>query len=158
MIARLIETTDGNIQLLCSDGTINVPNDTVLYSLLTNFQNAESLYGDDGIWKDEMTEMSMVPGETLAVVTDNKQLIIYNFSPFINLVKPSNYKYITVEEFAKKHNKSNEMVKVYLRQNRIAGAQKLGKSWIIPEDAQYPVSPEDQREITWRVGRPKKIK
>lgn len=158
MIARLIRTANNELQLLCLDGSICVPNTTVLYNLLTNFSISDSFYGEDGTWKNEINEMSMVPGETLAIITDDKQLVISDFSPFASLVKPSNYRYLSVEQYATLHNRSSEMIKAFLRQNRIAGAQKVGKSWIIPDDAPYPVAPEHQREVSPNVGRPKKIK
>ena len=158
MIARLIKTPDEELKILCSDGSILIPTDYNIYSFLIHFSNPDLFYGYDGFWKDEFEEMSLVPGETLAVINDDCHLEIYDITHFMNVIGQIPIKYLTVEEYAKKNNKSLEIIKVYLRNDRIPGVQKIGKSWIIPEDAPYPVSPDKQRVITWKVGRRKEEK
>ena len=156
MIARLIKTPDREIHLLCPDGSIVIPTDDNIYALLTNFSNTELFFGDDGSWIDKKDEMDLVEGETLAIISDDNHLEIYDITPFMNVIVKPVITYLSVEEYAKKNNKSEEMIKVYLRKDRIPGAQKIGKSWIIPENAEYPVTPDRQRVVTWKVGRRKK--
>lgn len=156
MIARLIATSNGQTQLLCADGSICNPTEAVLFKLLTNFEKADEIFGKDGVWNTITSEMSMVSGETLAVVINERQLIILDFTPFKTLLGYSDINYLSVQEYAQLHNKSIEIIKVFCRQNRIIGAQKIGKSWIIPEDAPYPVPPNEQREYNPLAGRKSK--
>jgi len=158
MIARLIKTTNEEIKLLCPDGTICNANNTVLYNFLINFKSADSFYGNDGFWNEEIPEMSSISGETLAIVTDTKELLIKDISAFHEVINLTNIKPLSVEEYAKKHGRSPEMIKAFIRQDRIPGVEKVGKSWIIPSNAPYPVSPNRKREVTWNPGRKKKEK
>lgn len=47
--------------------------------------------------------------------------------------------YKSVKETAKKWDISMRRVQTLCSQNRIQGAQKIGNSYIIPEDAQKPI-------------------
>lgn len=49
---------------------------------------------------------------------------------------------LTTKEYAKLHHKSVEQIKVHCRNNRIAGAYKFERDWLIPCGAPYP---EDAR-------------
>lgn len=157
MIVRLLERPDGEFQLLCADGSIiNSPSRAVLYKLLTEFEEAETVYGTDGRWNEVHSEMSLFPGDTCALVTDDKKLMIFDFKPFASVIRFSDIKYISAQEYAEKHNKSVEIIKVYCRQHRIVGAQRIGQSWVVPEDAPYPVPPQYQRDYNPLAGRPSK--
>ena len=46
--------------------------------------------------------------------------------------------YISVEDYAKKHNKSVEVVKAYLNQGRIPYARRRNAEWQVPSDAPWP--------------------
>jgi len=46
--------------------------------------------------------------------------------------------YLTIEEYAKKHNKNVELVKAYLKQNRIPYARQKDGVWEIPSEAPWP--------------------
>ena len=47
----------------------------------------------------------------------------------------------TTKNYALQHGKSQEQIKQYLRQNgRIAGAFKVGRDWVIPQDTRFPES------------------
>lgn len=46
--------------------------------------------------------------------------------------------YLSVRETAEKWNLSVRMVQQFCAQGRIPGAQKLGKIWTIPVDAEKP--------------------
>ena len=54
-------------------------------------------------------------------------------------------KYITVKEYAVKHGVAERTVRQKLQGNKIPGAQKIGRDWIIPADAPYT---EDSRVKT----------
>lgn len=46
--------------------------------------------------------------------------------------------YITVDEAAKKWDVTDRQVQMWCKENRIKGATKLSRIWIIPENAQKP--------------------
>ena len=47
----------------------------------------------------------------------------------------------TTKNYALQHGKSQEQIKQYLHQNgRIAGALKIGRDWVIPQDTRFPES------------------
>lgn len=152
MKARLTMDAEHNLILLCSDGTIAKASEPLLYDLLTGFNRNESEKyfsgGSMGRWDIEHPDMALVPGETYAIIADNGSLVISDFSPFQILMNDKTYmrNYISVPEFAKKYNKSEEIIKVFCRNGRIPGAIKVSRNWLIPVDAEYPVSPEYQRE------------
>lgn len=52
--------------------------------------------------------------------------------------------YLTVEEYAKKHNKNVELVKAYLREGRIPYAKRQNGEWKIPSEMPWP-APLDRR-------------
>ena len=55
-------------------------------------------------------------------------------------------KYLTARETAEKWNISIRMVQQFCTAGRIPGAQKFGKSWAIPADAEKPVDPHRTRQ------------
>ena len=68
--------------------------------------------------------------------------------PQLNEDVPSNL--ISTERYGELHKKSREQIKQYLRQrNRIPGVLKVGRDWILPQDAKFP---EDQRKKQVRKG------
>ena len=58
--------------------------------------------------------------------------------------------YRTVRETAEKWNLSSRMVQQFCTQGRIPGAQKFGKSWAIPADAEKPLDPRVARKLAAR--------
>jgi len=50
--------------------------------------------------------------------------------------------YITVKDYALKYGVAERTVRQKLQGNKIPGAQKIGRDWLIPADAPYP---EDSR-------------
>lgn len=141
MKARLIKTKDNNLRLLCEDGTLAICSKVLLFDFLTNFNKVRFTGGDAGKWDEEVPDMNLYPGKTLAYITDTQQLVIYDISPFSFAISeaPDFMEYLSTDEFAKRHNVSREIIKVYCREGRIAGAKKIGKRWAIPETALYPV-------------------
>ena len=49
--------------------------------------------------------------------------------------------YLSVKETAEKWNLSDRMVQQFCVQGRIPGAQKFGKSWAVPANAEKPKDP-----------------
>lgn len=47
--------------------------------------------------------------------------------------------YCTVKEIADSWGVSSRMVSIYCKDNRIAGAFKMGNMWLVPQDAEKPV-------------------
>ena len=55
-------------------------------------------------------------------------------------------KYITVRKAAEKWGISERLVQQHCNRGRIVGADKFGKAWAIPEDAEKPLDPRHQRK------------
>ena len=58
--------------------------------------------------------------------------------------------YITVEETAEKWGVSPRQVQILCKENRITGAMRMSRIWIIPEDAKKPTTsrlPKAERAI-----------
>ncbi len=53
--------------------------------------------------------------------------------------------YITVEEAAKKWGVTDRQVQMWCKEDRINGATKLSRIWIIPETAQKPTADRHRR-------------
>lgn len=151
MNARLIYDSSNKLVLLCKDGTICRPTRVMLAQLLSNFKRKDGYFtGGPARWDTEYGDMMLYPGTTVAYISDGMELVIRDIEPFQFLLngQQNPAKYISVAEFAKKHNKSIEMVKVYCRDGRIPGAIKPARNWMIPENAEYPVDPAFQRTDT----------
>jgi hypothetical protein len=52
--------------------------------------------------------------------------------------------YITCKQYAKLHNVTENWVRYWAINERIPGAQKIGRDWIIPKDAPRP---KDERLV-----------
>jgi len=144
MKARVIKDIDKNLKLLCEDGSIANCTDSFLYSFFVDFKkNISFINGKEGRW-DIYPDMNMYPGETVAFIV-NQQLVINDIEPFKKFFDNEIVfrKFISVDEYAKKHSVSHEIVKVHCRNGRIKGARKVGRAWIIPENAEYP---DDRRK------------
>lgn len=55
--------------------------------------------------------------------------------------------YMTASQAAKKWNISQRRVQILCSENRIKGTFKLGEAWAIPENAEKPEKPEDNRKV-----------
>lgn len=153
MKARLLKDREGQVKLLCGNGSISDTTTTVLANLLLHFKNAAHFSGSEGEWSTTYGDMAVYPGETLAYVTDDLSLVVLNPSVFDQLVAEQ-YKtnsYITLGEYAEKWNKSREIIKILCRSGRLVGAQKMAGRWMIPKDAPYPIPPERQRPNSGRT-------
>ena len=151
MKARLIKDIEGNVKLLCGNGTICDSSLSVLANLFTGFRYALDFSGNDGKWSSAYGDMALYPGQTLAYVTDDFNLVCIDSSVFEPLIADT-FKVkslIPLSEYAKQVDKSAEIVKVLCRSGRIVGAQKMAGRWMVPKDAPYPIPPERQR-VSWR--------
>lgn len=147
MKARLVKAPDGNIKLLYNDGSYSNGSLPLLANFILNFKDVEHFEGRDGNWRESAADMAFYPGETIAIVTDMLELIIYSSDVFEKcLVTPvDSIDLVTTEEYAEMHNKSKEIIKVFCRNGRISGAEKVGRAWMIPKNAPYPVPSKRQR-------------
>ena len=53
--------------------------------------------------------------------------------------------YITVQEAAEKWGVTPRQVQILCKENRIVGAMRMSRIWIIPENAQKPTRSEERR-------------
>lgn len=158
MKGRLIKTNANDTVFLCPNGDIIAATQALLRNLLLHFNDFDRRHwvAIDS-WISETTpDMMLYPGETLACITDEGQLIIYDSTPFSVLLKPIVSNLISCYEYGKLHNVNPEYVRVLCRTGRIPGARKISGGWMIPEDAPYPISAEHRRkDLIGRAGRPK---
>ena len=149
MKIRLIRNAEQNLQLLYSDGTIAEATADVLSKLLTGFKRYEKDFsaGDAGFWNSDCFDMSDYPGETCAYLTDNGMLVVTDDAAFkpVTDSKTKPIGYMSTADFAKQVNRSQEIIKVFCRNGRIPGAIKVANSWLVPENAEYPVDVVDLR-------------
>lgn len=146
MKARLIKNNEDRVILILSNGAlIDTPSLSTLGVMLFHFKNIDDfgLERDAPVWTSEYPDMLAIPGENLAYITDSSQLVIEDVSPFVAVFEQVKAtvpieSVITAAEYAEKHNKSVEQVKVFCRNERIWGAKKIGRDWVIPADAPYP--------------------
>lgn len=143
MKARLVRTGENELIILCSDGSISKADDLALNAFMFRFQKIDELSGNLGAWRKEYPDMNSYPGTTVAYVTDAYTLLIIDITPFKPLfdvrVNTAIQNLLTVPEYAALHGKSVEQIKVFCRNNRIPGATKKGRDWLIPADAPYPL-------------------
>ena len=147
MKARLLKGQNGKVMILHANGTISNSSTSVLANFLINFKEADNFSGNDGMWNVAYRDMSMYPGETLAYIADDFALVLLDFTEFKSLINESATlsNYLPLVEYAKKVDKSVEIIKVLCRSGRIQGAYKIANRWMIPADAPYPVPPPRQR-------------
>ena len=141
MKARVVKT-ENDILVLHYDGTISISSSDLLKRFLCDFADYSSFSGKNGKWTDVTFDMGDFPGTTLAYVTDSGQLVVNDANFFADIFKtiPSLTDYLTVEEYAKLHNRSVQMIRAYAMSGRIPGVTYFGYLLAIPKDAPYPVS------------------
>ena len=148
MKARFITDLNNKKVILCEDGTIAECTDELLYTFLVDFgKDVSFVSGSLGRWDTEYPDMSLYPGTEFASILDSRKLVITDFAPFTRFVSKDAMfdNYISSMEYAKLHNVSYEMVKVYCREGRIPGAKRIARNWIIPQNATYPIEPNRRR-------------
>lgn len=137
MKARLLEF-EGTLQLLLCTGSIKMLSYSEAYEFISNYDNPE-YYSGVGKWDYENITMESYRGNTIAIVSDEGNLIIENAELLRTILNNKDPKYLTVLEYAALHGKQDSIVRRICRAGRIPGAIQKGKSWLIPEDAPYPV-------------------
>lgn len=142
MKARLIVDEKGK-WLLLADGSILPATKCEIQNMLFNFKSFDEfgLGKSKNSWKEEYPDIHSVPGETLAYITDALELVIISSVPFIPLFDDVHYTIDDMEtafDYANRHHKSVEQIKVFCRAGRIRGATKIGRDWVIPKDTPYP--------------------
>ena len=159
MLARMIEDNHGQFHILYADGTLAKANRRTARSFLYDHKDAADFSGRDGKWKSMAMDMALYDGRTCAYISDDGILVIMDFEPFARLMDlPAEPDYISTKEFAARYNRSSDMIKILCREGRIPGAKKVGHSWLIPENAEYPIAPEDMRDnISELHKKPKKL-
>ena len=135
MILRVISVKK-EIKVCCSNGSVLTADENVLRKILTGFDKANNIKGNDGYWDVSCTNMKDVQGQTLAYVEDDFTLVVSDKNLFKSIVTPSEF--ITVSEFAEKFNKKDAIVRRMCTEGRIPGIEKHGETWLIPADAEYP--------------------
>jgi hypothetical protein len=50
---------------------------------------------------------------------------------------PENY--LSVQQYAKKHKRSAQSIRIMIAENRLVGVMRIGKSYAIPKNSKYPV-------------------
>lgn len=147
MKARLIRDDSGIVKLLCADGSIHITDYSTLRLLLIDFKNINSFTGTDGNWSSTSIDMAMHPGETLAYVSDDLSLVIFDSAELVSSLSSAPFdSYISIPEYAKKVDKSIESIKLLCREGRLRGATKVKGRWLIPENTPYPIKKPRQRK------------
>lgn len=164
MKARITKTEVGTY-LLCSDGSVIKTTPSQLKMFFINF-NKTTIFsgkttGKENPWNTQYLDITDYPGETLAYVTDDNKLVINDPSILQDLLKrDDNVDYVpnllTTQQYAKLHNRSQELIKAFVRTGRIIGAKKIGRIWLIPEDAPYPIEEKSQKPTAGRTANKKK--
>ena len=156
MIARIVRSKDDKLYLLNKDGTISTVTISLLKKIFRSFNQIEDISGDNGKWDSISLDMSLFPGETMVFVTEGHQLVItdpwimnYYLSNENTSVPADNL--LTLPEYAKLHDRSVPMIKALCQQGRIAGARKMGRTWVVPASAPYPIEEQSKKP---GAGRP----
>lgn len=142
-----VVSKDKELLLYCLDGTIQKLNDDALKMLFIGYPNTSMFSGKDGYWNTTKLSMEEAPGTTVAYVNDENELCIGDANPFYKLISSAgNSEYITVQEYAKMHNKGEARIKVLCSEYLLSGAVKRGSRWFIPINAPYPKDKRSKSE------------
>ncbi len=137
MKLRLVKK-DGQLVLLCADGTIAIADNALLRELFVCFKSPSSFTGKLGRWDNEGVLIEDVKGTTVAYVNDENELCLID-NPFLALMQNlAADEYITLHEYAEIHQKNDNRIKTLCREERIPGAIKKAGKWFIPKHAPYP--------------------
>lgn len=144
MQARIVKLNE-NYFILFLDGSISVCGKREFNLFMKSSKNITDYSGGINRWDTQYKNMEDYPGETISVITDDGSILIKDLTPFRFLFtyNQETEKDISASDYAKKHGKSVEQIKVLCRNNKIKGARKFGRDWLIPENAPYP---EDGRK------------
>ncbi len=135
MLLRLVSIRNKKL-LYCSNGSIIECSPDTLRDILLRFDKPSSFKGANGYWNMTNSDMEDAPGMTLAFVDDKKRLVVLNSHAFEDVCQ--SIKYISVAEYAEKHNKGIAIIKRLCAEGRLDGAYRTTSGWLIPENAKYP--------------------
>ena len=137
MKLRLVKK-DGQLLLLCADGTVAIADNTLLRELFVCFKSPTSFTGKLGRWDNKGVSIEDVKGTTVAYVNDKNELCLID-NPFLALMQNlADDEYITLHEYAEIHQKNDNRIKALCREERIPGAIKKAGKWFVPKHAPYP--------------------
>lgn len=140
MKARLIQNEDV-LQLLLCNGKIKTLTYKDAAEFVATFDNPKH-YAGKGKWDYEGLTMESYCGATIAFVNDDGVLCVESGELFRKILDNRTINYLTVTEYAEKHDKQVAIVRRCCQNGRIPGVFLKGKTWLIPENAPYP---EDER-------------
>lgn len=110
----------------------------------------ESHYTGEGTW-DYAVSMEDFEGDTLAVVTEEGFLVIYDADFFNSIMEVKVVNYLSLPEYAERYNRNYSYIRRMASEGRIPGAIQKSGRWIVPENAGYP---KDKRESWYRKKDP----
>lgn len=134
MKARIVKNNE-LIQLLLSNGDIRSLTIRDAKEFLAVCLGEKFLKND--YWPHSIT-MEEWSGETLAIVTDDNTLEIYDKAFISEIFEDTLIEYISLNEFAAIHGKNPIYTRKLCQDGKIKGAKKIEKQWIVPENAEYP--------------------
>jgi len=123
--------------IYCSNGSIINATKEDITKVLLNFKKPNIFKGNDGYWSNQISDMELAPGETLAYIDNANKLVILDEGLLKAYIKEE-INYISVTEYANKHDKCRATVKNLCVAGRIPGVRKNSSGWLIPENAPYP--------------------
>lgn len=145
-------TTDGRYYYLYYMGRRyeNIQKEDIYYFLLNMDYNF--------IWKYKCTYLLIqvdyledINSKILAYITCDNELIIRDIKALGKLLmNPPRNAFMTVQDFAAKHNKSEETVKKYLKQQKLVGARLIKSKnsskgiWLIPGYTKWPAGEREK--------------
>lgn len=135
MKARLLFDGNEYILLFRHGRLIKVSKEEV-YKFIKNYNSAD--YYDDGGNTSFMIPVEEYSGKTIAFVTDDGDLLIKDSDSYRDIIDNFRPKYISVKEYAEKHDRNRSLIARLCRDGRFKGAICIGSTWIIPEDEPYP--------------------
>lgn len=142
MLGRLVRC-HSEMLFLCSDGTLAEVDESFLMRIFLGFKQPDLFIGSMGRW-DMYPSMEAFPGETMAFISEDKELVILDSGAFSCIMSKSYAPdYLTTKEYAMLYGKSIARVKTLCVEGRLPGAIRKGRQWFIPKYAQYP---EDRRK------------
>lgn len=136
MKARLIYFQN-QIQLLLFTGKILILSISEARDFLLTFSDPEH-YTGPGTWDYADITLETYGGSTIAFVDEHTRLIVEDCIKFREIIDGVEVNYLTVNEFAAKHNKGSAIVRRMCQNGRIEGAILRGRAYLIPETSTYP--------------------
>ena len=135
MKSRLVKRDD-IYQLLLSNGIIKTVSEEEAANYIKYYKESEFFLDEDG-WDYDIS-MEDFDGNTIAQVSDEGILQIFDYNFYKNIVNKKAVKFISVNDYAALHGKKGAVIRKWCKEQRIPGAIYEKHAWKIPEDAPYP--------------------